>query len=387
MIIDCVFKNVTIFDGKYLQENKTVFISKEKILDVIECQAYSKKNCVEIEGNGNILVPGFIDIQVNGGGGYFFNDEPRLACLQKIRDAHLQYGTTSILPTFISDSFQKMKQALLAVQEACHKFENGILGIHLEGPYLNLQKNGIHNKKNIRPPLKQEIDYICQFPLPIKLVTLAPELISKSILEELQKNNVFIFAGHTNATFEEMQQAFASGVVGITHFFNACSPFLSRAPGVVGAGLLNNEIWCGLIADGLHVSFDSIKIAFKAKSTTHFILVSDAMSPVGTDISEFSIHDQKIMVKKNSSIPTYVDQHGTLAGSALTMHQALKNIVLQNCASLSEALAMTSTNPAKCLHLEAIKGRIQPNYDADVVLLNKDNLNLIHVMQSGAIIK
>jgi len=152
---------------------------------------------------------------------------------------------------------------------------------------------------------------------------------------------------------------------------------------VVGAGLFYEDIWCGLIVDGLHVSYDSIKIAFKTKTTSRFILVSDAMSPVGTNICEFTLHEQKITVQGNK----FVDEKGTLAGSSLTVYQAFKNIVMQNCASLENALAMASPNAAKCLHLDQIKGKVCPNYDADLVLLQKDNLDLVHVIQAGVVIK
>ena len=379
-------KNVTIFDGATLQEHKTVLIAQGKIVDIVDTfSTFEHKVPEEINGEGNILAPGFIDIQVNGGGGAFFNENPSVEVLKTISAAHLQFGTTSFLPTFISDSFENTKIALNAVKTALNQAMPGILGIHLEGPYLNLEKKGIHNKQYIRAPLANEIDELCNFNIPIKLVTLAPEVVPKIFIDQLYKNNFIIFAGHSNATFEQMDEAFNSGVSGITHFFNACSQFLSREPGVVGAGLFHDDIWCGLIADGKHVSFNAIKIALKAKGKDRFILVSDAMAPVGTNLSEFYVHEQKIFVKDHHT--KYEDSNGTLAGSSLTIHQALKNMVLQNCAPLSCILAMTSTNPAKCLQLDHVKGKIQPAYDADLVLLNKENLNIMKVIQAGVIIK
>lgn len=378
-----LIKNVTIFDGFELIENKNVLISQNKIIDVVDASsttAHIVKD--EIDGHGHILAPGFIDIQVNGGGGAFFNSLPTVETIKKIASTHLQFGTTSILPTFMSDTFENIKQALHAVKNALNESVTEILGVHLEGPYFNLQKKGIHNPQYIRPPIKEEINEICQFELPIKLVTLAPEIVSQDFVQQLAKNKVYVFAGHTNATFAQISDAFSYGVCGITHLFNACSPLTSREPGVVGAGLLNDNIWCGLIADGYHVSYNSIKLAFKAKKKNHFILVSDAMSPVGTNATEFIIQGQKINVVENK----YVDENGVLAGSSLTMLQALKNIVSHNCATVAEALAMTSTNPAKCLQIDHIKGKVCPNYDADLVLLNKHNLDLLKVVKNGVIV-
>ncbi len=378
-----LIKNVTIFDGTSLQANKNVFICQGKIKNITEDNLTKEMPEFEIDGGGNILAPGFIDIQVNGGGGAFFNADPCVKTLQTICQTHVQFGTTSFLPTFISDTFNNTKQALLAVKQAMQQSLPGVLGIHLEGPYLNPMKKGIHSTKYIRPPLKQEIDEICEFTLPLKFITIAPEMFSQALIEQLIQNNIIVFAGHTSATFIEIQQAFRNGVSGITHFFNACSAFSSREPGVVGAGLLNDDVWCGIIADGFHVDYNSLKLAFKSKTKSKFILVSDAMSAVGTNLTEFILQEEKIHVQNNK----YQDTHGTLAGSSLTLHQALKNVMLHKCASLVEALAMTSTNAAQCLKLDHVKGKILTNYDADLVLLNKDNLDLMKVIQGGEIMK
>ena len=212
-------------------------------------------------------------------------------------------------------------------------------------------------------------------------MTCAPEIMSKELMEILHKKNVILFAGHTMATFEEMQQAVEQGVKGITHFFNACSPFTSRQAGVVGYGLWDDSLYCGLIADGIHVSFPSLRVALKNAPNEKYILVSDSMAPVGTELKEFSIHGQKIKVTENK----YIDENGVLSGSSLTLLQALKNIVFHQCAPLKKALAMTSTNAAKCLQLDHVKGKICPNYDADCVLLDKETLNLLKVIQGGVI--
>lgn len=372
--------SVTVFDGNTLKENCRVYFDENKIHSVEENSSLNSNSIhKEIHGQGNLLVPGFIDIQVNGGGGVQFNEKTSVAALKTMAQTHAQFGTTSLLPTLISDSFEKMKDGLQAVAEAQKEGIPGILGIHLEGPYLNIEKKGIHDEHFIRPPSSKEINEICQFPLDIKLLTLAPEMVPKNLLKQLYNDNVIIFAGHTNAKFEEMTEAFSLGVCGITHFFNACSPFVSRAPGVVGAGLWHDDIWCGLIVDGMHVKYESIRIALKTKSSEHFFLVSDAMAPVGTNLKEFYLGKKKISIHQNR----YEDDNGTLAGSSLTMHQALLNMLNNKCTSLERAIAMSSTNPAKCLQLEKRKGKICSGYDSDMVLLNKNNFHVLKVIQGG----
>ncbi len=372
-----------------LQEKQNVLISRGKIIDVFPSEQPVSHHVKEtIEGYGNLLVPGFIDLQVNGGGGVFFNDNPSIEGLKVIAQAHLSHGTTSFLPTFISDSFSQLKKSLQAVEQSLQERLPGVLGIHLEGPFLNGEKKGIHEASHIRLPKMEEIEALCQAQISIKCMTLAPEVVQEAHLKKLVHHQIHVFAGHTQATFQQMQDSVKMGVKGITHFFNACSPLTSREPGVVGYGLWDESLWCGLIADGYHVNFDTIRLALKGTSKHRFFLVSDAMAPVGfaceSEESEmrsntFHIHGQKINITQTG----YRDDRGTLAGSSLTMHQAVKNMLRENCASLEDVLRMASLYPAQCLHLDQRKGKILPHYDADLLLLNKDTLDLIHVVQNG----
>ncbi len=386
-----VIENVDIFDGTSISEQKTIFIENGVIQDVISSHplSFATKNKQEnlkdiqrIRGDNSLLVPGFIDIQVNGAGGLLWNDSPDAETLEKIAVIHLKFGTTGILPTFISDSMEKMQLACESAHRVLQNQNPSIIGIHFEGPYLNQQKKGIHQQEFIREATSQEINFILDQKFPILLLTIAPEKFPENLLKSLVDANVHIFAGHSNASFEESQRAFSKGVKGVTHFFNACSQMTSRAPGLVGAALLHDNIWCGIIADGKHVSFECLKVAFKCRGTDHFILVSDAMPGVGLNATEFLLQGQTIYIKNGG----YFDAHGTLAGASLTILDALKNIVFEANVPLEKAISMTSTNAAKCLGLSK-KGAVAPGYDADVVLLDKKTLNLIHVIQQGRLVK
>lgn len=375
-------KNVDVFDGKDIVKNKHVIVEETQIKDIVSS---SKKTQTEFEIDASqcILAPGFIDLQVNGAHGLFFNTDPTVNTIKKISQTHAQFGTTSLLPTLITDTYEKLKLSLAAVTEAVHTHSvAGILGVHLEGPYINPQKRGIHSADRIRVPSQEEIDLICSAQIPI-LVTLAPELMERVVIEKLSKHGVFVFAGHSYATGEQMKEAFDSGVVGVTHLFNACSQLSSREIGVVGAALLNENAWCGIIVDGFHVSYDTLRVAFKARGTSKFILVSDAMPAVGSDIKSFFIDSQKINVDHGKC----TDEHGTLAGALLTIHWAFQNTMKNKLAPLRESLAMTSAHAAECMKVDHKKGRIVPGFDADLVLLNKETFDLVHVIQNGVVVK
>ncbi len=376
--------NAKIFDGEKFYTNKNIYISNNKIKTISSKKP--SKNYKILNAKNNIVCPGFIDIQVNGGGGVFFNETPTSNAVQKIMETHRKYGTTSILPTFITDEYSKLPNVLNAITEVIQKKIPGILGVHLEGPYLNIEKKGIHPAEYIRTPTEKELNLLFDLKANIKLITLAPEVVPENIIKNLQQKKYIVFAGHTNATYVQMQHAFKNGVRGVTHLFNACSPLASREPGVVGAALLNKEAWCSIIADGFHVAFNSLNLAFSAKNIRKFILVSDAMSPVGTNASMFSIGKNQIFVKNNC----YVDSNGTLAGSSLTVYDAFLNILKNKLVSLEEALQMASTNAAQCLKIDGKnaklkKGRILPEFDADLLILDSNNYKLRQVIQNGVL--
>ncbi|MFC3581978.1 N-acetylglucosamine-6-phosphate deacetylase [Sphingomonas hylomeconis] len=324
---------------------------------------------ITVDLGGNLLAPGFVDLQCNGGGGVLFNDDPSVAALRAISAAHSRFGTTAFLPTLISDDLPTMQRALLAVNEAMAAGVPGIVGIHLEGPFLNTERKGIHDSAKIRPLTAADVDVILADRPATTLVTLAPELAPPDQLGRLRDAAVLICAGHTNATFEQTMQAFASGVSGVTHLFNAMSPLRAREPGAVGAALLSPECWCCIIVDGEHVHPAALQLALRVKgSSERFILVTDAMPTVGQAVKEFVLNGETITahggVCQNSG--------GTLAGSDLDMAQAVAKTVALLGVDRAEAIGMASANPARYLGLDDRFGTLAPGLAANLVELAPD---------------
>ena len=234
--------------------------------------------------NGKLLVPGFIDIQVNGGGGVLFNDDPSVETISKIGEAHRHFGTTGFLPTLISDDLEVVRAGIAAVDEAIAAGVPGVLGIHIEGPFLNPARKGIHDAQRMRRLGEAEFELVTSLKRGKTLLTLAPELTSRSVIERLHAAGAIIAIGHSDASYEEARAALDAGASGFTHLFNAMSPLLSRAPGVVGAALADEQSWCGIIVDGVHVNPVNFQIAMRARGGTEkFMLVTDAMPNIGTD--------------------------------------------------------------------------------------------------------
>jgi N-acetylglucosamine-6-phosphate deacetylase len=379
--------NTKIFDGTSFHENKTIWILQGKIKDIGSASSKEKPFSHKLDLSEYFVTPGFIDLQVNGGGGIFLNKNFTLKSLKTVMATHLQFGTTSFLPTFITDEKSKMLNALCVTQKALNQKMCGILGLHFEGPFLNKDKKGIHCVEHIREPTLEEIQKMCTLKNGVLLVTLAPEKVSHDFIQYFVKHGVLVFAGHTQASALQMREAFCAGVKGVTHLFNACSPFTSREPGVVGAALLHDHSWCSVIADGYHVDFLTLRLAFKAKSTKHFILISDAMPLLGTKMKSYFIQKKRIHLQKGRC----VDLQGTLAGSAVSLYQGVLNLVQNKIVRLEEALAMASLHAAQCLGIDGSqksdvrKGRISPGFDADLVVLRKTDLRIKYVIQNGII--
>ena len=312
------------------------------------------------------LVPGFIDTQVNGGGGLLFNDAPTVATIKTIAEAHRKFGSTSILPTLISDDLTVVKTAIEAVGQAIAEKIPGVLGIHIEGPFLNSVKKGIHDDTKFRMLDDEAIDLLSSLKNGITLVTLAPECTTPAMIEKLVKRGVIVSAGHTNGTYTDIQSSLRAGVRGFTHLFNAMSPLESRAPGAVGAALNDKDSYCGIIVDGHHVHPAALRLAEKAKGTDKLMLVTDAMSAVGTDATEFFVQGTKVTVRGGKCI----DAHGTLAGSNLNMAAAVENTHEMMKLPLEACLQMASETPANFLGLQNSLGRIAVGYHADLVLLS-----------------
>lgn len=324
-----------------------------------------------VDLGGFRLVPGFIDLQVNGGNGVLFNDAPTVDSIREIAEAHWQFGTTSLLPTLISDDLEKVDQAITAVEAAIDAGVPGIIGIHIEGPFLNIRRRGIHNPEKIRQPDGLGLDRIRPLANGRTLVTLAPECVPADQIRALHERGVLICAGHTDASYEQLTTSFGLGVSGVTHLFNAMSQLGSRQPGAVGAALDTAECWCCIIVDGAHIHPATLRIALRAKGGSHrFILVSDAMPTVGKIDKTFTLNGKTITVVNG----VCQDDAGTLAGSDLDMATAVKNAVDQLGVNLAEAVGMASANPALYLGYQDSVGSLTPGKRANMVALDADGM-------------
>jgi N-acetylglucosamine-6-phosphate deacetylase len=327
---------------------------------------------------GALLLPGFVDVQVNGGGGVMFNDDPSVNTIRTIANAHRRFGTTSFLPTLISDDLAIAAQAISAVRNAMSESVPGVIGIHLEGPFLNEARKGTHAADKFRILDSEAVALLSSLNMGSTLVTLAPEMSTPAMIASLVSQGVIVAAGHTNATYAEMEIGLRSGITGFTHLFNAMSPLGSREPGAVGAALHDQNSWCGIIVDGHHVSAVALQIALRAKRNDRFMLVTDAMSNVGTSQKSFLLQGKKIIVSDGKC----VDENGTLSGSALDMASAVRNAVTMLNVDLVRAVRMASTYPAEFLGMGHELGKIAPNYRANLVLAD-DNLTVLDTWIDG----
>ena len=327
---------------------------------------------------GAILLPGYIDCQVNGGGGMLFNNSPDVESLAAIGRAHRRFGTTGFLPTLISDDAQVMQAAITATRSAIAQRVPGVLGIHLEGPYIAPARKGTHDAGKFRVPDTSEIDMATSLDNGITLITLAPERVGASVVRALVERGAILCAGHTAASYEETREGLDAGIRGFTHLYNAMSPLTGREPGVVGAALEDRESWCGVIVDGHHVHPASLRVALAAKPRGKVFLVTDAMPPVGADDPSYELYGEVITARDG----VVRNAAGALAGSALDMATAVRNTVQLLGVPLEEASRMASTYPAQFLGLGDRLGRIAPGYQADFVALD-DQLQVLETWIVG----
>lgn len=319
----------------------------------------------QLEGD---LVAGFIDLQVNGGGGVLFNDQPTVEGIETIGRAHRAFGTTGFLPTLISDEMEVIDRGMRAVEEAITKAVPGVLGIHIEGPFINPEKRGIHDAGKIRQLDEGAVELLTSLKRGVTLVTLAPELAPAEIIRTLVERGVVVAAGHTNASYEQMSVALGEGVTGFTHLFNAMTQLNSRAPGAVGAALESASAWCGIIADGFHVHPAALRVALAAKGPDKLALVTDAMPSVGSELTSFMLGGRSIHVENGR----VTGEDGTLAGSNLDMASAVANAVKMLRVDRATAVKMASANPASAIGIDDVTGSIAPGLRADLALLDSD---------------
>jgi N-acetylglucosamine-6-phosphate deacetylase len=346
-------------------EDRAVLLSGGRILDVVAAiDARVRGADRQRDLAGALLLPGFVDTQVNGGGGVLFNDTPDVATIEAIGRAHRRFGTTSFLPTLISDDLQAVASAIAAVDAAIAAGVPGVEGVHIEGPFINDARKGTHDSAHIRPLEPEHVALLSSLRHGRTLLTLAPEQANAETLVRLREAGVVLSAGHTNATEAQIRNALAHGLRGFTHLFNAMSPLQNREPGTVGAALDDPESWCAIIVDGWHVHPVTLRIALAAKRHERFMLVTDAMPSVGTTLSSFQLQGKRIDVVDGRCL----DEQGTLSGSALDMASAVRNAVRMLGLPLATAVRMASTYPAEFLGLGDRIGRIAPGYRANLVL-------------------
>ena len=321
-----------------------------------------------IDLGGKILLPGFIDTQVNGGGGVLFNDHPTVDAIAAIGAAHRRYGTTGFLPTLISDDLDVVERAIRAVDAAIEAGIPGVLGIHVEGPFLSEQRHGIHDVARLQKFGDRAFGLLTSLRHGRVLTTVAPEVVSAEDIQRLTAAGVIVSAGHTDADYATVRNAIDHGLAGFTHVFNAMSPLMNRAPGAVGAALEDDRTTAGIIVDGHHLHPATVRVALRAKGADRLMLVTDAMPSVGGSEANFVlqgryIHEEDGLLR---------DDQGVLAGSSLDMASAVRNLMAQTGATLRTAVSMASAVPARFLRLADETGTIAAGLRADLVLVDDD---------------
>ncbi len=369
-----------VFDGEHWHSDAAVLLQANRILKIAPIAEVPRDAQVECL-SGGILAPGFIDAQVNGGGGVLLNDAPTSEAMSRIAAAHRRFGTCGLLPTLITTTAPVMEVALRAAEK---RSMPGVLGLHLEGPHLDPTRKGVHDQQAMRPMTEADAEVLLAADVGRLLITVAPEQVGADQVARLVAGGVVVSLGHTDAPYSRAEELLDAGATGITHLFNAMSPLENRAPGVVGAALDAGTVWCGVIADGFHVDAATLRIALRAKRPPgRLFLVTDAMSTVGSAMTCFSL-DRKVVNLRQGRLTT-VDDEGreVLAGSHLDMASAVRFCVVHLELSIDEALRMASLYPAMFLRLDSARGRIRPGFAADLVHLDAD-LNVMRTWVAGA---
>ncbi|MZI93404.1 N-acetylglucosamine-6-phosphate deacetylase [Vibrio sp. CAIM 722] len=358
--------NGIVYTGQDRLEGYAVIINNDVITNIVpEQQLPEDVQTIDLEGA--IVSPGFIDLQLNGCGGVMFNDDISESALDIMHKANLKSGCTSFLPTFITSPDEDMRQAVETTRRYMSAKPNQVLGLHMEGPYLNPEKKGIHNIDYVRSSNQEMVDYLCKNSDVIAQVTMAPEVNDHQHITQLANANIVVSLGHTNCTYQQAREGFASGMTFATHLFNAMSSIVGREPGAVGAVYDSPDVYTGIIADGFHVDFANIRIAKKIKQDK-LILVTDATAPAGAEMDYFIFVGKKVYYRDGKC----VDEHGTLGGSALTMIKAIENAVEHVGIALDEALRMATLYPARAIGLDHKLGQIKPGMVANLAIFDRD---------------
>jgi N-acetylglucosamine-6-phosphate deacetylase len=356
-----------VFDGDKIHDGLAAIVEGSRIKDVVTAGRIAA-GVERRELSGGLLAPGFIDVQVNGGGGALLNDNPSAGAVERIAESHRKFGTTGLLPTVITDAPEITEQAIAAVRQARAAGVPGVLGIHIEGPFLDPARKGAHDARFIRPMTEADAARLVLADCGVVMLTLAPNKVTPELIGKLTAAGILVSLGHSEATAAEAQAALAAGARSFTHLFNAMSQMTGREPGMVGAALADAQSYCGLIADGHHVHDAAIKVALAAKPRDRMILVSDAMPTAAGGPDRFELQGRTV-TRRNGRLQL---EDGTLAGSNLTMDEAVRYCVQRLDVPLEDGLRMASRNPAAFLKLDRELGRIAPGYLASLVHLSDD---------------
>jgi len=365
-----------VFDGTIARPDCAVIVADGQIRGVVARGEVPAGIAVEALAKGAWLAPGFIDAQVNGGGDVLFNDSPTPEGIAAIVAAHRRFGTTSLLPTLITDSPEKMRDARDAVAAAMRD-QPGVLGVHFEGPFLSPEKCGVHDPALMRMPDARDHEFLRSLPHAVTLVTLAPERVPAGFIRTLTQRGVRVALGHSMATYEQAKAAIGEGLTGFTHLFNAMRPMTAREPGPIAAALEAPGCCYGLIVDGVHVAPAMLRLALRGAGTP--MLVTDAMPPVGGVKDRFMLQGREIIAKDGFCIT----DDGTLAGSGIDMASAVRNCVTLLGVPLADALRFASLSPAAFLGVDDRLGRLAPGYRADMVALDPKGVRVLSTWVAG----
>ncbi|BFM49226.1 N-acetylglucosamine-6-phosphate deacetylase [Marinomonas sp. THO17] len=350
-----------IFTGESYLSDYAILIEHDRIVE-LKPLSQIDTHAESFHFFDGLLCAGFIDLQVNGGGGLLFNDQPQVQTLYTMAEAHRSFGTTSILPTLMSDSPEIMAKAIHAANAVHALKPSQLLGIHIEGPFFNVAKKGIHNEKYLRQLTTDDIEILAKAE-GTRLLTLAPEKTAVDLIKQLSELGYQVWAGHSNADADSVNQAIAAGLSGFTHLYNAMSMLSAREPAMLGSALVTDHCWASVIADGHHLHPTSLQIAMRCKPAGKLLLVSDAMSTVGTDGADFQLDGQTIYavdgVLKNAQ--------GTLAGSAISLLDAVNYVQDALAVEEAEAIRMATMYPAQAMGLTDQLGELKPGYKANII--------------------
>ncbi|MGR5464139.1 N-acetylglucosamine-6-phosphate deacetylase [Photobacterium damselae] len=368
--------NINVFDGVEIHHNQIIIIENDTITRVISNNETMDMQLpdVQIDGKGYLATAGFIDLQLNGCGGVLLNTDPSLKTLDIMNKTNLKTGTTQFLPTFITSDQQAMENIVSIVGELDQPETHGVLGLHLEGPFISIEKKGAHRQEFIRELDLPTARFFAQNADKIRVLTVAPENTSQEAIDIVRNAGITVSLGHTNATYAQVCEK--NGLEMATHLYNAMTPLGSREPGVVGY-IFDKKPHAGIIVDGIHADYPSVRIAHQLMGEKLF-MVTDAVTPAGTDMTEYDMAGVKAYVTNGKC--HYED--GTIAGAAITMIEGVRNLIQHVGLSREEALRMASLYPAKAIKIDDSYGKIAEGYKANIVLLN-DNNQVEHIFQMG----